>query len=286
MTNGKLQTPWQGCLDLVCGDREGTTRVVRAYATAPLKVQRPFYPTVKSPICEVVALHTAGGIVGGDRLNQTLRLQANSRVLATTAAATKVYRSNGKQARQAIAIDLEENAMLEWLPQEAIIFNGANYRQEVRVDLAEGASFLGWEITRFGRSARGERFVAGEWRSRTEVWRQGKPLWIDRQWLPGSEETFNSPNALAGCPLAGTLIYLGKPVSVELLAKVREVFVEVGQFSATRTQGEGLLCRYRGNSTAEAKDGFVRVWQLLRLGMGEPAAIAPRVWQRWQGGVK
>ena len=47
------------------------------------------------------------------------------------------------------------NACLEWLPQETILFNGAIYRQDLRVELATGASWLGWEITRFGRSARG-----------------------------------------------------------------------------------------------------------------------------------
>jgi urease accessory protein len=246
-----------------------------------------------SPICEIVTLHTAGGIVGSDRLNQTLRLQPNSRVLMTTAAATKVYRSNGQQARQTIEIDLEENATLEWLPQETIVFNGANYRQDLRVNLSLGASFLGWEITRFGRSARGERFLQGEWRSRTEIWQQGKPLWIDRQWLPGSEETFYSPNALAASPLVGTLIYLGEPVAAELMEKIRHLTPPLsrggtlsGQFGVTRTPKEGLLCRYRGDSTAEVKDRFTQIWQLLRLGLGETSAIAPRVWQRYSGGVK
>ena len=54
------------------------------------------------------------------------------------------------------------------------------------------------EITRFGRSARGEKFCFGNWRSHTEVWQQGQPLWIDRQWLPLVINTMLSP-ALSFC---------------------------------------------------------------------------------------
>ncbi|MDY7014225.1 MAG: urease accessory protein UreD, partial [Cyanobacteriota bacterium] len=100
-------------------------------------------------------------------------------------------------------------------------------------------------------------------------------------------------NGLAGYPLVGTLIYLGQPVSAELVEKVRHLFnlpqlpnpklefeTQRGQFGITRTQGEGLLCRYRGHSTAEVKDKFTEIWQLLRLSMGEPSECPPRVWQR------
>jgi urease accessory protein len=285
----KIQNPksnWQGCLDLVYGNCDGTTQVLHAYAKAPLKVQRPFYPEGRE-ICHTVTLHTAGGIVGSDRLSCTVRLQPHSRALMTTAAATKVYRSNGQQARQTTEIHLEEGTVLEWLPQETIVFDGAMYRQDLRVELAPGANFLGWEMTRFGRSARGEKFLQGEWRSRWEIWQRGNPVWIDRQWLPGCEDTFYSPNGLAGQPLVGTLIYIGQPVSEETIEQVRNLIdppltrgeSRTGQVGVTRTQGQGLLCRYRGSSTAEVKHWFMEIWRLLRLSRSERPAIQPRVWQ-------
>jgi len=143
-------------------------------------VQRPFYPE-EPDVCHSVMLHTAGGVVGGDRLSLNFRLGPNAHTLITTAAAGKIYRSNGLEARQSIQMQVATGACLEWFPQEIIVFNGAIYRQDLRVELDPGASWLGWEITRFGRSARGERFLQGEWRSHTEIWQQGRPLWIDRQ---------------------------------------------------------------------------------------------------------
>ena len=272
---------WQGSLQLKFSHRHGKTQPIHERVQAPLKVQRPFYPEGEA-VCHSVVLHTAGGIVGGDRLSQAIHLEPNTHALLTTAAASKIYRSNGQQARQTINIQVDEGACLEWLPQETIVFNGAIYRQDLRVELAPGANWLGWEVTRFGRSARGEKFLQGEWRSHTEVWQQGQPLWIDRQWLPGGEETFNSLHGLAGLPVVASLAWVGQAVSPEIVDKARMLW------SAQERQGEagvtqlisGLLCRYRGSSTFEVRNWFTDVWQLLRLSLLGRPVTKPRVWQR------
>jgi urease accessory protein len=275
---------WHGKLNLVYADRLGTTTLRYNQNQAPLKVQRPFYPEGQQ-ICHSVILHTAGGIVGGDRLSSNFHLEPNTQALITTAAASKIYRSNGVQARQTIEINIDNGACLEWLPQETIVFNGALYRQDLRVNLATGASWIGWEITRFGRSARGEKFVRGDWRSHTEVWQEGKPVWIDRQWLPGSEEVFHSPHGLAGQPIAGNLVWVGKSVSAEIIEKARSLFTPNSslltphsQTGVTRLEN-GFLCRYRGDSTTEVRNWFTAVWQLLRMSFLSRGNCIPRVWQ-------
>jgi urease accessory protein len=276
---------WHGKLNLVYairlrrtgGDRLNSTQLIYNHHQAPLKVQRPFYPEGEE-VCHSVILHTAGGVVGGDRLSTNIHLQPHSQALITTAAAGKIYRSNGLQARQTVDIQIDESACLEWLPQETILFNGAIYRQDTRVELANGGSFLGWEITRFGRSARGEKFLQGEWRSHTEIWQQGVPLWIDRQWLPGNEETFHSPHGLAGKPVVGSLVWVGSPVSEEIIQKARSLLTQQSLAGVSRLQN-GFLCRYRGDSTSEVRDWFTSVWQMLRVSFGNRGHCIPRVWQ-------
>jgi len=161
------------------------------------------------------------------------------------------------------------------------VFNGAIYRQDLRVELDPGASWLGWEIARFGRSARGERFLQGEWRSHTEIWQQGRPLWIDRQYLKGGEEMLNSPHGLAGQPVIASLSWIGVAVSTEIVEQARSLWTSVerqGEVGVTRLTS-GLLCRYRGASTSEVRNWFTDVWQLLRLSfLGRPIC-PPRVWQ-------
>ncbi len=283
-TTAQSVNGWHGKLDLVYAQRQGKTTLIHNQNIAPLKVQRPFYPEGQE-ICHSVILHTAGGVVGGDRLSCKVHLQPSAQALITTAAASKIYRSNGAQARQNIDIQVDVGACLEWLPQETIVFNGAIYRQDLRVELAMEAHWIGWEITRFGRSARGEKFCLGEWRSHTEVWQMGVPLWIDRQWLPGSEDVFHSPHGLAGQPVTGSLVYVGQEVSQELVHKARSLFLSPTPHSLLRTPSVGvtrlscgLLCRYRGSGTTEVRNWFTSVWQLLRQSVLACGGCVPRVW--------
>lgn len=271
---------WTGKLDLNYSHQAGTTKLSQAIAQAPLKIQRAFYPEGPE-LCHSVILHTAGGIVGGDRLVQNIELEAHSQVLLTTAAATKVYRSEGERSEQIITIKLGENAYLEWFPQETVIFNQAIYQQDLRVELAKNAVFCGWEITRLGRTARGEQFLTGDWRSRIEIWQAGYPLWIDRQGLQGNLEIINSPNGLNQKAIVATFIWLGQNVGQEVVTEARELgksWVKEGEIGITQTQGEGLLCRYRGNSTTEVKHYFEAIWGLLRQSYRDRPAIRPRVW--------
>ena len=140
-----VQNGWHGRLNLVYANRSGATQIIHNQMQAPLKVQRPFYPEGKE-VCHSVILHTAGGVVGGDRLSLNFHLQANAKALITTAAAGKIYRSSGQLAQQNIDIQVDSGANLEWLPQETIVFEGAMSRQDLRVELAPQASILLWEI--------------------------------------------------------------------------------------------------------------------------------------------
>ncbi len=267
---------WQGHLSLEFAQRSARTILSRSQVQAPLKVQRPFYPA-DDCACHTVMLHTAGGIVGGDRLSISVQLQPGAQALVTSAAATKVYRTNGLEAQQQVQIQVAEGACLEWLPQETIVFDGALYRQQFKIELATGATWMGWDLTRLGRSARGEQFDGGEWRSRTEIWQNDRLIWIDPQWIQGGSKMITSLHGLATCPVIGTFALIGPEVTKSMIETIRSQ-ITLSQMSVTRLQ-TGLLCRYRGNSTTEARRELVHLWHLLRREYLGRSACVPRVWQ-------
>jgi urease accessory protein len=278
MLNNSAAFPgWQGQLQLTYRCDRGKTQAIQHQGIAPLKVQRSFYPE-GDEICHNVILHTAGGVVGGDRLQIDVALQPDTRAVITTAAAGKIYGSNGRLASQNIVQNIGDNACLEWLPQESIVFNGAIFHQHLQVNLADTATWLGWEINRFGRTASGEQFTSGEWRSATEVYRNGIPIWIDRQCLDGNA-MINSPNSLAGYSIVGTLAWIGTSVTPDLVAATRSLFDgEPSKIGVTRLTA-GLLCRYRGHSTTEVRRWFTAVWYLLRSSFLKTPPVILRVWQ-------
>jgi urease accessory protein len=277
-TQIQTTSSWEGVLQLVFAQRHRGTQIIQADVQAPLKFQRPFYPEGPE-VCHGVMLHTAGGVVGGDRLTYDVALQSNAHALLTTAAAAKIYRSTGQIADQTVHLTVAEQACLEWLPQETILFDGACYQQNMRVDLAENALWLGWDIIRLGRSARGETFNTGQWRSHTEVWQANTPLWIDPQWVQGGSKMMTSPQGLAGRPVVGSLVLIGRPVSQASLDKARALWTPTSQAEAGVTRLiSGLLCRYRGHSTTEARRWFTQVWDVLRQEMLMRPSCIPRAW--------
>lgn len=273
-----IANSWQGSVRLRYEQRQGRTLALDPYAQAPLKLQKALYPEDPS-ICHSVLVHTAGGVVGGDGLQVVLRLETGSRALVTTAAASKIYRSLHAASMQTVEVHLAADACLEWFPQETICFNGANYRQSMRVDLGPGAVWLGWDICRFGRSARRETFSSGAWRSRIEVWQGSRPLWIDRQQLKGGSAALASPHGLGGHPVAATLALLGRSPEPQQLAAIRRAWSTGGpaEVGVTALQS-GLLCRYRGPSSQQARRWFMQAWSILRPSYLGRAVCIPRVW--------
>lgn len=270
---------WCGELRLVFERQGQATRLSASRAQIPLAIQRPFYPEGPA-LCHAILLHPPGGMVGGDQLEIALELKTGAQVLLTTPAAGKWYRSANREALQQVHARLADDAHLEWLPQETIVFDGARVRQSLHVELAAGATWLGWDITRFGRSACNERFLTGEWRNFTEVWRAGQPLWIDRQRIAGGSRLLDGAYGLAGQPVVGSMVWVGQAVTAELIEAARAAWQaspRLGEAGVTRLT-QGLLCRYRGPSSAEARQWFTVVWDVLRQTFRARPACSPRIW--------
>ena len=275
-----IRSPWRGQLDLTYAHQNGETRPIYVNTQAPLRVQRPHYPEGRM-ICYSTVVHTAGGMVGGDELVQNIHLQPQSQALITTPAATKVYRSIGPICHQSTTIQLDSESYLEWFPQETIVFNAAKYHQQLRINLEPGAVALLWDITRFGRTARGECFDVGDWRSDVEVWQGSRPLLIDRQWLPGSSQILQSSHGLNGMPVVGTFALVGCDGSEELFLKMQNTLqqsdVPVTHVGLTRGL-KGVICRYRGRSSQEARRSFVALWRVIRQFRDGKVPPLPRLW--------
>ena len=282
--------PWHGTCRLQFSTDADTT-YHQGGCTAPFKLMRA--ERGDNGRCELPLLHSAGGLVGGDQLSVDLELGTDSRALITSVAAQKVYGSIGRSrlhpmgtwANQSVKCRLGPNSDLEWLPQELVVYADALVEQSLDVQLADDASFLSAEIVRLGRTAAGEDLGRGCWRSAVSLRRIGEngTRWeqVDRLELSG--EALHHRHGLHGDAVFGTLIWaapapLANPTLKSLLSNARNDRSGLeGQMQCSGLE-QGLIARYVGPSSRDARFWFSRIWartrQLRKL--SEPQI--PRVW--------
>jgi len=264
---------WQAGLRL--GFRSGPHRTVLAERQrhGPLAVQRPFYP--EGEVCHVYLLHPPGGVVGGDSLAIDVQVGAGAKTLVTTPGATKFYRSAGPRARQTQVITVQDEARLEWLPQENIFFPGAEVELDTRVELMGDARLALWEIQCLGRPVISEGFDRGRVDSRLSVNRDGKPLLLER--LRVDPDNRSRLSLMAGLSVGGTLL-ISHAGEAEVAACRDLLFADGPDYAGASLIEDILVVRYLGDSTERARRLFTDIWQKLRADtLGYPPGV-PRIW--------
>ena len=283
--------PWHGRCHLQFQmDQHGRTRH-QGGCSAPFKLMRA--EIGGDGRCDIPLLHTAGGLVGGDRLSIDLQLSDHSRGLLTSVAAQKVYGSiglsriqpQGSWAEQTVKADLSDHADLEWLPQELVLYANALYVQSLRVSLPDNASFLSAEIVRLGRTAAGEQLDQGRWRSSLEIQRCGPAgrRWelVDRIELGGA--SLVDSHGMDGAPVFGSLAWAA-PLSLQpeqiqdLLDGARADREGLEGTMRCSALAQGLVARYRGHSSRDARFWFSRIWARTRRLRTLSQPEIPRVW--------
>ena len=167
--------------------------------------------------------------------------------------------------------------MLEWLPQETIVFDGSKVDLEIAIELSDDARFIGWDVVCLGRTAAGERFDRGELRQRLTLTRDSAPVFVERAVLRGSAPMLKSPVGLHGDPVFGTFIAAAPAIDHAMLESCRRLVPMTGEGAVTRLPGV-LLARYRGASAAAARHYFVELWRSLRPSLALREAVPPRIW--------
>ncbi|HEY9199195.1 MAG TPA: urease accessory protein UreD [Gammaproteobacteria bacterium] len=243
----------------------------------PLNIQRAFYP--EGELAHLYLLHPPGGVVGGDELHIDVDVQSGAQALITTPASGKLYRSDGREASLRQTLRVAAAASLEWLPQETIVYAGAQARMSTRVELEAGGRFIGWEMLCLGRPACAETFTHGRLLQRFELWRDGAPLWLERARFEGAASALAAQWGMQGLPLAATLVATAD--DKDLLQRVRAaVDMQAGEaenFSATRLDGV-LVCRYLGTEAQRARNCLAAAWAEIRRSVLGREPCAPRIW--------
>ncbi|UCE31996.1 MAG: urease accessory protein UreD [Burkholderiales bacterium] len=272
---------WQARLELQFEQRAGRTRLVRNVHQGPLRLIRALQ-TDDGLTCHAVIVHPPGGIVAGDALALRMRLGDGARVLATTPGAQKWYRAEAGDATTTVRISAGAGAVLEWLPQPAIVFDAASVQQTVSLDLAADARALGWECLVLGRGAMGERFRRGLLRQRLELRVGGRTIWAEQLAARAGERLFESPLGWGGATVAASLWIVGadREVGERLVADLREHADGLGtcRCGVTRLAPGVAVAKILADDSEQAMGAAAALWALARPRVLGIAATPPRIW--------
>jgi urease accessory protein len=273
-----LSSTWHAHLSLGFQRREAATILARREHVGPLRIQKALYPEGEA-VCHAIVLHPPSGIVGGDELEIDVTVGPGAHALLTTPGAGKWYRSAGAWANQSLGFTVEVQGVLEWLPQETIVFDAARAAMRSSIELADDARFIGMEVLCLGRRASGERFTEGAVRLDTRVRRAGRPVWLERGLLEGGSGLLDASAGLAGFSVSGTFLAVAPGIEPGLLAACRDIPVhEAGVRHGITALPEILVARYLGHSSEAARQWFVALWQALRPALIGREAQLPRIW--------
>jgi urease accessory protein len=271
-----VSSTWRARLDLAF-DREGErTRLARRAHEGPLVVQKPLYPE-GCAVCQCIVVHPPGGIAGGDHLRLAIDVGREAHAQITTPGAAKWYRADGRPSGQRLEFTVAEGAVLEWLPQSSILFDGIDARSDARVRLARDSVYIAFDVVCLGRTASNERFDHGTWRQCIEIERDDALVWSERALLRGGDALLRSSAGLNGAPVFGTFAAMAAHIPEDLIAACRGPVPARGDGSVTRMP-QAIVGRYRGDSTEAAHAYFTALWTIVRPALTGRAAVVPRIW--------
>lgn len=170
-----------GFLSLRFERRGASTILSRSRFTLPLQALTPL--ALEDGTAYLMLLNPTGGILGGDHLVSHIVQDCETRVCLTTPSATRVYRATERPAVIDTQIEVGPGATLEYLPDHVIPHAGAALHQKLRVDLGQGSRAILLDSFASGRVAAGERWNFQEMDLRTEVYRCGRPVLLNRTWI-------------------------------------------------------------------------------------------------------
>ncbi len=256
--------------------RRGTATVLdRLYQQGCLKARLPAVEA--GAWMGAVTLNSSGGVAGGDRLDTAITVAAGCQAGISAQAAERFYRASPATGPAILRnrVALADGAMMEWLPQETILFDRCALDRRLEVEMAEDAAFLGLEMLVFGRLAMGETVRSGSLRDLIRVRRGQRLVWHDAIRLDGAISDQLDRAAIGHGARAMATILLVAPGAADRLAPVREALppAEAGIEAGASAWDGMLVTRLLAPDGARLRAAVLPILDVLRD--GRPL---PRVW--------
>lgn len=239
---------------------------VDQFHTRALKVIRPHYLDDSGQVFYII-VNPGGGYVGGDYYRMDIGIDPGASALLSDQAATKVYRTPGCSVVQDVDFRISAGATLEYIPNPLILYEDAEYAQNITVEIEPDSSVFLSEIITPGWSPDGRRFSYREARLKTVINLNTQPLVVDNLRLVPSEESIPVAGQfyLGGCTHLASAICLDPHVTEEVMQNVIKLVRDSGlRASVSRTDCPGFILRALGTRSEDLMSLILAAANLVR----------------------
>lgn len=201
-------------------DVRGRSRLVACQNIQPLKLLQPAAP---GHACHVVLSSYGGGLVAGDVIRLRVSVQAGARLILSTQASTRVFRSiDGAVAGQHTTGELADDALAVVFPDPVVPQAESRYHQTQTWHLQPSSLLLLVDWLHSGRMDQGERFAFTSYQSELRVRVAGRLVVLDRFAFKPAENIATSPANFAGYQTFFSVFLVGSPddARFQLLAEM------------------------------------------------------------------
>ncbi len=247
---------------------DGRTRLATLFQEGCAKIR---LPQTHDPSLQAVLINTAGGLTGGDEIDWSAEAAAGARLVLTTQACERVYRSLGDDAQVRTRLQLGPGARLDWLPQETILYEGGRLDRRLEVDMAADATLLAVEAVILGREAMGEAARGARLRDNWRIRRAGRLLHAEATRLTGTDQERDGVSLLDGAGAFATVLYIGADAERQL-ADIRTALADVATAGASLIDDRLVL-----RATAPSGLALRRIIAPI-IGRLSGAGTLPRLW--------
>jgi urease accessory protein len=199
-------TRTEGHLSLRAEQVAGRTRLTELECHAPLQLLRCHYLDAALPdMAYATIVSPSGGVLQGDRLQIAVKVDGGARLHLDTPSAMRLYRMPDARAEQEVELMVDGDGYLEYLPDPAIPFAGADFAGRTQAHVAEGATLILAEAVTAGRAARGEVHEFRRYESMVEIGRPHGPMLARDATILDPADGLAVPGRLGGHAATGTL---------------------------------------------------------------------------------
>lgn len=224
----------------------------------------------------LLLLNSSGGFVEGDVAHFHAHLEAGTRALFTTANSSKFYKClNGRTSVEIAEFTVGGEALLEFLPDEAIPFRDSRVERRTRIDLAASSRMFATDMISAGRIhfSQPELFDFTSLLSDFVIQVDGRPLAIDRIKATGSEDIAAMSRLWGGARHMTTVFIYAPDLAQTVEDEIREAATAVpGTATGVSRIGNLVVMRSLASETWQAHAAVFEAWRVVRPGLADKPA--------------